>query len=110
MTNRFEYITKEAASQDECKNRCEFGWFHAWNPKGALQQFTDAADRIDQAISEGRCKGGAYLAYGHGNSYHYEQLMYFVRKGRAAKVWSLQYHVKGLIEAATKADEFLASL
>lgn len=110
MTNRFEHITTEASSDEECANRCELAWFHMWNPSGACAEFEKAADAIDAAIDAKRCANGAYLAYGHGNSYHYEQLMHLCRIGRRAKVWNVSYHVNGLRENAVKAYAFLATL
>lgn len=100
----YDEITTTLASDEKLRNIKEHALFHYFNPNGAVQKWEIACKKIDEAVSAGKMKSGAILAYGSMNDHHREALYKQIRL-KCPKVWNVHYHVRGLREAAERAEQ-----
>lgn len=104
-TRTFDEITKEATSPEtspEGMTVKDRGYFHMFNPNGALAKKRAADDAISAAIDAGILKSGAYFAYGSMNDFHEKRLTRFAMR-KHCRGWDIDYHAKALEKDAAKA-------
>jgi len=86
----FDFVTEEATEVDQVRTFKDKVHFTYFNESGLWAKKEAANKRIDRAIAEGRCKSGAYLAYGSGRDYSYYQMRKLAGKKRVSGTeWSV---------------------
>ena len=107
---KYEYLTQTATQVSRSWTNKQKIQFHYFNPNGLYAKKRALDDAIWALVEEGKCKSGAVVAYGSGNSYYPNILRELHGQsrvsGRAYRVFLLGY--KFDIEAAEKFIKELA--
>ena len=80
--------------------------FQYFNPNGLYARKKVLDDAIWELVEQGKCKSGAVLAYGSGNSFYPNQLRELFNKSR---VTDIEYYVlvQGYEADIARASEFI---
>lgn len=100
----------ETATEEEAKKwgRFDYARFHMFNPNGVANQWKDLGDRIIQAADEGKCKTGAWVAYGPFGHFH-DQLMK-LSTAKQFKASEITVIVKLIKDTIAKGEAFLKEI
>jgi hypothetical protein len=83
---RYEYITKTAEQVRRSwtnKQKIQFQYF---NPNGVYARKRVLDKAIWELVEQGKCKSGAVIAYGSGNSFQHDQLRELFSKSRVTDI------------------------
>jgi hypothetical protein len=87
---KYEYITKTAEQVRRSWTNKQKIQFHYFNPNGVYARKKVLDDAIWELVEQGKCKSGAVLAFGSGNSFRSDELRELFNKSR---VTDTEYYV-----------------
>lgn len=83
---KYEYITQTATQVGRSWTNKQKIQFHYFNPNGVYARKRLLDDAIWELVEQGKCKSGAVLAYGTGNSFYPNQLRELFSKSRVTNI------------------------
>lgn len=83
---KYEYITKTATQVRRSWTNKQKIQFHYFNPNGLYAKKAALNAVIWSLLEEGKCKSGAVIAYGSGNTFYQDQLRDLFKKSRVTDV------------------------
>ena len=99
-------LTRDEATRK--LNRFDLARFHYFNANGVHAEWTKLGNDIMAAADAGRCKNGAWVAYGPIG--YFDQQLFKMTCRKQFKVSELMIIVKLIDETIAKGREFLANL
>lgn len=105
---RYEHVT-ETASNTRGMSNLEATRFHYHNPRGLVAKKRRLDETISRMVKEGKCNGGAILAYGTFNDGHEKLFRELVNKRRVSWI-KLSVAVSSAERAIDSAERFIAKI
>jgi len=109
MSNRltWEYITTTATRTYRSWSPKQIAQFHYFNPNGLYAAKKASDDRISEAVSAGKCKSGALLAYGSFNDFSINKLREHIN---GCTLRQIHVTLSGIEADIASANQFLLTL
>lgn len=109
--DKYEFITKVATEVDSKWSNKQVAQFHTWNPNGLVARKRALNVAIDQAITDGRAKSGAFWVHGTGNMHAVHWMYDFCKMSKfSVKARPLGYSLHRLRQDIENGEEFLRTL
>ena len=83
---KYEYLTQTATQVSRSWTNKQKIKFHYFNPNGLYAKKAALNAVIWSLVEEGKCKTGAVIAYGSGNTFNQDQLLALYKKQRVTDV------------------------
>lgn len=87
---RYDFVTTEATSRDQCRTHKERLQFDYFNPNGAWKQHCDMIEIAAEAVKQEFIKNGALIAYDA--AYHYKHLVRLTMRNCSCAPFESTYH------------------
>ena len=87
---RWDFISKEATSRDQCRTHKERLHFDYFNPNGAWKEHMAVVAIATDAVRKGIINGGALIAYDA--AYYYKHLVRLAMRNCSCSAFESTYH------------------